>query len=77
MIMTEKMIALTTPQDCINQIIEGYAAVKRGYGLADEAMIAYLQMEGCSIQTLFDDLRKAGCEISKKTLQNRQSILRG
>ena len=75
--MTEKMITLLTPKDCINQIIEGYATVQRGYGLADEAMIAYLQMDGCTIQTLYDDLQKAGCDIAKKTLQNRQSILRG
>lgn len=75
--MIEKMITLSTPKDCINQIVEGYATIQMGYGLADEAMVAYLQMDGCTIQTLYDDLQKAGCDLAKKTLQNRQSILRG
>lgn len=71
------MITLLTPSDCIKQIVEGYNIVQKGYGLADDAIVAYLQMEGCNVSTLHSDLQVAGCEISKKTLQNRQSMLRG
>jgi hypothetical protein len=70
-------LTLQTPQDCVTQIIEGYNTVQRGYGIADEAICAYLQMDGCSVATLHQDLRDAGCEITRKTLYNRQSLLRG
>lgn len=71
------MITLTTPEDCVKQILHGYETVQRGYGIADEAICAYLQMDGCSVQTLHRDLQEAGCEITIKTLYNRQSMLRG
>ena len=70
-------LTLATPNDCINQIVEGYNIIQKGYGIANDAIAAYLQMDGCTIATLHQDLREAGCEISKKTLYNRQSQLRG
>lgn len=68
---------LATADGCVGQIISAFNQVQRGYGLADEAMIAYLKIPGKSAVTLWEDLQAAGCPIALKTIRNRQSGFRG
>jgi hypothetical protein len=72
----QKSFDLTTADGCIQQIASAMQTIKRGQSLSDEAMIAYLQMDGKTVKTLWADLQDANCCLALKTLQNRQSDLR-
>ena len=67
---------LSLTRDCIGQIVYGHKVVQKGWGIADEALVAYLKIDGNSVKTLYFDLQEAGCDIAKQTLANRQSKLR-
>lgn len=67
---------LTTPDGCIAQIVSGWNKVQQGYGLADDAIAAYLNLPGMTARSLFEDLQAAGCGMSLKTIRNRQTRLR-
>lgn len=73
---TDRSFDLSTADGCIQQIVSGYVKVQQGYGIADEAISAYLNLPGKTARTLWEDLQAAGCEMSLKTIQNRQSKLR-
>ena len=72
---------LTTSAGCVAQLIRAYEMGREVQRLSDEALAAYLNIDGNSIDTLLDEFDAAGLDIErsklKKTFQNRQSILRG
>lgn len=67
---------LTTTAGCIDQLVFAEQVTHMGYGIGDDAFVAYLKIEGNTVSTLFGDLKDRGCQIAKGTLSNRQSKLR-
>ena len=65
----------TTTDGCIEQIVYGFNVVNAGYGIADSALVAYLQIEGNTATTLVLDLKAAGCPMAPSTIRNRCSQL--
>lgn len=66
---------LATSDGCIEQIVYGFNVAAAGYGIADNALVAYLQIEGNTPKTLILDLKFAGCPIADSTVRNRCSQL--
>jgi hypothetical protein len=67
---------LRTTDGCINTLVECFNGIQKMQRMSDEAMAAYLNIEGNTVQTLRLDLQEAGVKVAKQTLANRQSKLR-
>ena len=79
-ICTAPSLALNTSESCVIQLIPCFDAIDEAQRLSDEALAAYLNIDGNTIDTLLDAFDAAGMRFErnelKKAYQNRQSILR-